>query len=344
MARSRACVGLVGCGYWGRNLARNLHQLGRLAAVCDSDPQVLAKLRADYPGLRLERGFERLLKRSDVRAVAVAAPAAQHYELVRRALEAGKDVFVEKPLALRVAEAEDLVALARRAKRVLMVGHILEYHPAILKLAELVRAGELGEIHYVYSNRANLGKVRREENILWSFAPHDISVILLLLGTLPETAQTSGQHFLQHDVADVTLTFLSFPGQARAHVFVSWLHPFKEQKLVVIGSRKMAVFDDVVKESKLRLYDKGIEWRNGQPVIRQTAESTLFFSENEPLREELLHFLECVETRATPRTDGASGLRVLRVLDACQRSLEQGGVPVALSAATPAPLPRSRRR
>ncbi len=343
MPRTRACIGLVGCGYWGRNLARNLHQLGRLAAICDSDAGLLERLRAEYPGVRLERRFERLLERPEVRAVAIAAPAAQHYELARRALVAGKDVFVEKPLALRVAEAEELVRLARAGGRVLMVGHLLEYHPAIRQLQQLVAAGELGDVHYVYSTRANLGKVRREENILWSFAPHDVSVILLLLGTLPEWAQTSGQHYLQHDVADVTLTFLTFPGKARAHVFVSWLHPFKEQKLVVIGSRRMAVFDDVVKE--LRLFDKGIEWKNGLPVIRQTAEAKLFFPESEPLREELLHFVECLETRRTPRTDGKSGLRVLRVLDACQRSLEAGGVPMRLAGARAprSPRPAGRR-
>jgi UDP-2-acetamido-3-amino-2,3-dideoxy-glucuronate N-acetyltransferase len=190
--------------------------------------------------------------------------------------------------------------------------------------------GELGELHYLYSSRLNLGKVRQEENILWSFAPHDISVILLLVGAMPELAATAGQHYLQHEIADVTMTWLAFPGKARAHVFVSWLHPFKEQKLVVVGSRKMAVFDDVVKEGKLKLYDKGIEWRNGRPEIRQTAESTLFFPEIEPLREELAHFLECVRTRRAPQTDGPSGLRVLKVLDACQRSVEAGGVPIAL--------------
>jgi UDP-2-acetamido-3-amino-2,3-dideoxy-glucuronate N-acetyltransferase len=351
MPRARAGVALVGCGYWGRNLARNLHQMGRLAAVCDPSPEVLAGLRTEYPGLRLERRFERLLERPAVRALAIAAPAAQHYELASRALAAGKDVFVEKPLALRVSEAEELVAQARRGGRVLMVGHLLEYHPAIRELHKLVAAGELGRIHYVYSTRANLGKVRREENILWSFAPHDVSVILLLLGVLPESAQTSGQHYLQHDVADVTLTFLSFPGRARAHIFVSWLHPFKEQKLVVIGSRRMAVFDDVVKEGKLRLFDKGIEWKDGLPVVRQTAESTLFFPESEPLREELLHFVDCIETRRTPRTDGRSGLRVLRVLEACQRSLEAGGMPMPLEPGRPRatrvarrPGPKSRVR
>ncbi len=323
-------VALLGCGYWGKNLARNLHQLGSLTWVCDPDPSILKTVKASYPGVRTAKAFDRVLEDKGVKAVVIAAPAEQHHTLAKRALLSGKDVFVEKPLALRVEDAQELVGLAARRKRVLMVGHILEYHPAIRKLKDLVDSGELGELHYLYSNRLNLGKVRQEENILWSFAPHDISVILLLLGALPEWASTAGQHYLQHQVADVTMTCLAFPGKARAHIFVSWLHPFKEQKLVVIGSRKMAVFDDVVKEGKLKIYDKGIEWKNGRPVTRQTAESTLFFPEMEPLREELLHFLDCVKTRKSPRTDGENGLRVLRVLDACQRSLGQDGQPVRL--------------
>jgi len=323
-------VALVGAGYWGKNLGRNLFQLGRLGWVCDSDAAALKRARESWPGVRTTRSYSSLLEEKGVRAVVIAAPAVRHYALAKQALQAGRDVFVEKPLALRVPEAEELVALARRRKRVLMVGHILEYHPAVRKLAELVEAGELGEILYVYSNRLNLGKVRTEENILWSFAPHDISVILRLLGALPEWASTAGQHYLQHEVADVTMTCLGFPGRTRAHIFVSWLHPSKEQKLVVIGSRKMAVFDDVAREGKLKLYDKGIEWQRGLPVVRQTSESTLFFPEVEPLREEINHFLDCVQTRATPRTDGENGVRVLRVLDACQRSIDAGGVVVTL--------------
>jgi UDP-2-acetamido-3-amino-2,3-dideoxy-glucuronate N-acetyltransferase len=324
-------VALAGFGYWGKNLARNLHQMECLVAVCDPDPGALARAKTAHKGVKTLRSFERMLKDPKVQAVALAAPAAEHHALTRKALAAGKDVFVEKPLALQVPQAEELAELARRKKRILMVGHILEYHPAIHKLKQLVDAGELGEIHYVYSNRLNLGKVRKEENILWSFAPHDISVILLLLGTEPEWASTSGQSYLQHDVADVTMTCLGFPGSVRGHIFVSWLHPFKEQKLVVIGGRKMAVFDDVAKEGKLKLYDKGIEWENGQPIIRQTAESTLFFPPVEPLREELEHFVDCVRNREQPRTDGANGIRVLRVLDACQRSIEEGGRPVLLA-------------
>jgi UDP-2-acetamido-3-amino-2,3-dideoxy-glucuronate N-acetyltransferase len=326
--RGTVRIGLAGCGYWGRNLARNLHQMGHLAAVCDPSAKVIKEVKAAYKGVGTTRDYDDLLADARLKAVVLASPAAQHHEMARKALLAGKDVFVEKPLALRVPEAEELVDLARRRKRVLMVGHILEYHPAIRKLKEFADSGELGEIHYVYSNRVNLGKVRHEENILWSFAPHDISVILLLMGAMPEWASTSGQNYLRHEIADVTMTCLAFPGKPRAHIFVSWLHPYKEQKLVVIGSRKMAVFDDVVKDGKLKIFDKGIEWKDGQPVIRQTAESTLFFPEMEPLREELSHFVECVRSRKAPRTDGLSGVRVLKVLDACQRSIESGGQPM----------------
>ena len=331
MFRSKSiAVGLAGCGYWGRNLARNLSQMGHLAAVCDPSAKVLKEVKAAYKGVRTTSDFEALLGDAKIKGIAIAAPAAQHYELARRALQAGKDVFVEKPLALKVPEAEELVEMAGRKKRVLMVGHILEYHPAVRKLKEFADSGELGDLHYIYSNRLNLGKVRHEENILWSFAPHDISVILLLTGALPVWASTSGENYLRHDIADVTMTCLAFPGKTRAHIFVSWLHPFKEQKLVVIGSRKMAVFDDVVKEGKLKIFDKGIDWKDGQPVTRQTAESTLFFPETEPLREELAHFVDCIRSRKTPTTDGQNGLRVLKVLDACQRSVESSGQPVRL--------------
>jgi len=349
-ARRRAedqspAIGLVGCGAWGANIARNLHQLGHLAVVCDARPATLKAAQAACRGVRATSRFERLLEDGELDAVAIASPAELHYSMARAALLAGKDVFVEKPLALSVAQAEELVALAARRQRILMVGHLLEYHPAIRKLHDLVRAGELGEIHYVYSTRVNLGKVRREENILWSFAPHDVSVILLLMGALPEWAITSGQHYLQREIADVTMTCLGFPGRPRAHIFVSWLHPYKEQKLVVIGSRKMAVFDDVVKEGKLKIFDKGIEFgRDGEPVTRQTAETTLFFPEKEPLREELMHFAECVRTRRSPRTDGQNGLRVLRVLDACQRSLTSGGQPVYLNDATATSTTPQRHR
>ncbi len=323
-------IGLVGCGYWGKNIARNLHQMGLLGAVCDPSAKVLESVPKLYPGALATASIQDLLSSKDIDAIAIASPAAQHAKTAKAALMAGKDVLVEKPLALDVKEAKALLALARRKKRILMVGHILQYHPAIVKLKRLVDAGDLGDIQYVYSNRLNLGKIRHEENILWSFAPHDISVVLLLLGRLPKSVATAGESWLRKGVADVTMTTLKFSEGARAHIFVSWLHPFKEQKLVVVGSKRMAVFDDVIKEGKLKIYDKGVDWTDGQPVIRQTSESTLFFPELEPLREELLHFADCVKTRKTPHTDGKNGVDVLRVLDAGQRSLDSGGKPVIL--------------
>jgi len=233
-------------------------------------------------------------------------------------------------MALNNKDGQELIKLAQEKKRILLVGHLLEYHPAVNKLYEIVRSGELGELNYIYSHRLNLGKVRQEENILWSFAPHDISIILNLTGSMPLIVSSSGGTYLQPGITDVTVTNLLFDNGVRAHIFVSWLHPYKEQKLVVIGNRKMAVFDDVTREGKLKIYDKGIEWKNGIPLVRQTAESTLFFAEEEPLSLECSHFLQCIRERCQPRTDGAAGLRVLKVLEASQLSLEKGGKPIEI--------------
>jgi len=268
-------------------------------------------------------------------AVVIATPAESHYDLALRALGAGKDVFVEKPLALTYGQGQRLVQSAGERGRILMVGHVLEYHPAILRLRELVRSRELGKVHYIYSNRLSLGKVRREENILWSFAPHDIAVILRLIDettpagdSLPFQVVACGGSYVQPNIADVTVTNLLFDNGVRAHIYVSWLHPFKEQRLVVIGSQKMASFDDV--EKKLVLYDQRIELQEGQPVpIRREGEEVVFPGD-EPLRLECLAFLEAVTTRRPPLTDGQSGLRVLKVLQAAQRSLVMNGEPVAL--------------
>lgn len=321
-------VGVVGCGYWGKNLVRNFAQLGALGWICDSDPSALAAQTTLYPDLRTTGRYEDLLDAGDVSAVVLASPASMHYSQARRALLSGKDVFVEKPLALDPAEGRDLVELAGARGRVLMVGHILEYHPAVVLLRELLGRGELGRLHYIYSNRLNLGKVRQVENILWSLAPHDIAVICRLVGSAPENVSAWGGSYLQTGVEDVTVTNMQFDGGIRAHIFVSWLHPYKEQKLVVVGDRKMAVFDDTAREGKLKIYDKGIEWKSGLPVPRQTSETTLYLEETEPLRVECQHFLDCLESRAHPLTDGPSALRVLEVLHASQQSLELGGVAI----------------
>jgi len=324
-------VAVVGCGHWGINLVRNFYELGALARVCDRDTSQLKKLEARYPGLTTTDDYEALLLDDSIQAVVIATPAEQHAWMADAALLAGKDVFVEKPLALRYRDGERLVQIAERTKRVLMVGHLLEYHPAILKLKELVDSGVLGKIQYIYSNRLNLGRVRSEENILWSFAPHDIAVILRLIGDIPLEVTATGGAYLQPSIADVTVTNLHFDNGVRAHIFVSWLHPYKEQRLVVIGSKKMACFDDTAAQDKLLLYDQGIEWVNGAPVPRKGLGAVVDIASVEPLKEECQHFLECVETRRRPRTDGMSALNVLNVLQACQRSLQTNGTLVQLT-------------
>ena len=324
-------IAVVGCGYWGKNLVRNFAHLRALKWVCDANEPLLKEQGRLYPEARLTTRIEDVLRDEDVRAVVIVTPAATHYGKVKEALMSGKDVFVEKPMALRYAEGQELIELAEARQAVLMVGHILEYHPAITLLKEIISLGELGRLWYIYSNRLNLGKVRQEENILWSFAPHDISVICSLLGAEPSVVSSSGSSYLQSGIADVTVSNLLFEGDVRAHIFVSWLHPYKEQKLVVIGDRKMAVFDDTAREGKLKIYDKGIEWRAGFPVPRQTAETTLFFEEKEPLLLECEHFINCIEGRKRPLTDGESALRVLKVLEASQISLERGGALVPLA-------------
>ena len=316
-------IAVIGCGAWGRNLVRNFATLGSLAAISDPNVDVANKLAQTFD--RPARLWRELLSDPKIEACAIAAPAAKHYELAREALLAGKHVFVEKPIALDVAHAEELIGLADRHDLRLMVGHLLQYHPAYLKLKELVREGALGKLRYVYSNRLNLGKIRREEDALWSFAPHDISMILGLLDGEPTHVSADGGAYLQTTVADVTNTHLTFRGGEQAHIFVSWLHPFKEQKLVVVGERAMAVFNDgEAWPGKLKLYRHRIEWRDLQPVSEQANAEPIALEENEPLKHECAHFLECVATGTTPRTDGREGLRVLKVLAAASTSLKTG--------------------
>jgi UDP-2-acetamido-3-amino-2,3-dideoxy-glucuronate N-acetyltransferase len=315
-------IACMGAGRWGLNLVRNLDGLGALRAVVDPDPERRRVVEEEYPDVERLASVDPVLADPEVEGVVIATPAATHAGLVRRALEAGKDVLVEKPLCLHPAEARSLVALADERERVLMVGHLLWYHPAVLKLKELVAAGELGRIQYIYSNRLNLGRIRREENILWSFAPHDISVILGLVGEEPEEVTARGGNYLHEGIADVTVSMLRFPSGVRGHLFVSWLHPFKEQKLVVGGDRRMAVFDDTLPpDEKLVLYPHAIEWKDGIPVARKAEGDAVPLDWVEPLAAECRHFLECMETRATPRTDGREAVRVLDVLARSEASL-----------------------
>lgn len=323
-------VAVVGCGRWGRNLARVFHELGALGAIVDADPRATEEIRATCPGALVRKDLRDVLADPSLQAVVVATPAATHFALARQALEAGRDVFVEKPLALRVDEGESLVRVAESTGRILMVGHLLVYHPAVAALKSILDRGDLGRIQYVYSRRLNLGQIRTEENILWSFAPHDISMMIHLLGEMPSEVSAHGWSFLRREIADVTLTTLWFPSGVGGHITVSWLNPFKEQRLVVVGDRQMAVFDDTAPKDKLVLYPHHIEWVSRQPIPHRENGKVVDIDASEPLRQECAHFLECIQTRRAPRTDGRSALDVLRILDAAQRSLQQDGKRIPL--------------
>ncbi len=324
-------VAVVGTGYWGKNLVRNFHHLGALKLISDKSETVLAQFKKQYPGIDTCFAFQEILNRDDIDGVVIATPAETHYTLAGEALLAGKHVYVEKPMALLEAEGRELTEIAEDADRVLMVGHLLQHHPAFVKLKAMAANGDLGRINYIYSHRLNLGKIRREENILWSFAPHDISMILALAGEEPESVYASGGNYLHKKIADVTTTHLEFPSGLRAHIFVSWLHPFKEQKLVVVGDKKMAVFDDTRPWSeKLLLYPHEIKWQDNIPVPSKADPERLDIHQAEPLRIECGHFLNCISNGSQPLTDGNEGLRVLKILNASQKSLDQDGIKLQL--------------
>jgi predicted dehydrogenase len=321
----------MGCGYWGQNLVRNFEQLGVLAMVCDPAESGRVRARELSAGAEIVDNFEAVFGSDKIDAVAMATPAETHQSLAIRAMETGKDVFVEKPLALNYRQGLEMEAVSKRTERVLMVGHLLEYHPAVLKLREMISDGHIGRVNYIYSNRLNFGKIRVEENALWSFAPHDIAVILRLFGELPIEVTCVGGSYITPNLADVTVSCLHFPSGRRAHIFVSWLNPFKEQKLVVFGDQQMAVFNDSVKEGKLVVYNQRVEFDNRRPVLQKGEATPVEISSDEPLRKECEHFLSCIETRQRPLTDGQSGVDVLKVLQACQISLQLNGRPVVLS-------------
>ena len=334
-------IAVVGTGDWGANLVRNFARVpgARLAAVVDSDPRRLAAAAAQHPGARAVASVEDVARDAGIQGAVVSASAASHYSLARTLLEAGKDVYVEKPLALEVTHAETLVRIARERNRILMVGHLLLFHPAVRYLKDMIARGELGDLYYIYSQRVNLGKVRRDENALWSFAPHDLSVILHLLDLEPTDVVARGSAFLQGKVEDVVFVDLRFPGGKLAHVHVSWLDPHKLRKFTVVGSQKMVVFDDMEASEKVRIYDKGVE-REGKIVsygesltVRSGDIVIPKISLQEPLAIECRHFVECIRDRKTPLTPGEDGLKVVRVLAAAQASLDQGGVPVPVGGA-----------
>jgi len=322
-------VGLVGLGYWGPNIARNLQGLEgcELRWLCDSNAEALARWSARYPGVRTSEDPEQLLADPDLDAVVVATPLRSHAELARRVLEAGKHCFVEKPLARTVAEGQAVVELAERQGLALMVGHLLLYHPAVERLKELIGSGELGDLYYLYTNRVNLGQLRADENALWSLGAHDVSVLLYLLEEQPSECIARGAAFLRSGIEDVVFCYLRFPSGVVSHLHLSWLDPHKERRLTAVGSKRMATFDDMALEGKLTIYDKGFDqdvrsW--GEYLTRSGERVSPALPASEPLRLECEHFISCLRNGTTPRSDGRSALAVVEVLERLQRSLAGG--------------------
>ncbi len=318
-------IAVVGAGHWGINLVRNFYELGFLKAVCDSSPARRREFSEKYPGVRVEGDFENILNDPGIQGVVLATPAATHFPMAKRALERGKDVFVEKPLCLDPGEGRQLCDLASRNGRILMVGHLLHYHPAVKKIKEMVFWGRLGKIHHIFSTRLNLGIFRSEENVMWSFAPHDISVIISLTGSLPARVAAVGTAALRPGLHDTVHLQMDFGEGLYGSVFVSWLNPFKEQRLVVSGHRGMLVFSDTLKKNKLLYYPEPVLWDGLNPKPDRKEPESVPLEETEPLKEECRAFALALEERRPPVTDGGEGLRVLTVLDAAQRSLDSGG-------------------
>jgi len=320
-----AKVGVAGLGYWGPNLARNFDRLAgaELRWLCDGDGAARDRAAAAFPDVRVTGDIEELLSDSELDAVAVATPVSTHAALAERVLAAGKHCFVEKPLAQNSTDAERLVEAAEAADRVLMVGHLLEYHPGLKMLGEIAASGELGDIHYLYGNRLNLGKLRAEENALWSLGAHDVSVLLRLAGEEPYECSAVGESYMREGVEDVVFCFMRFPSGLAAHLHLSWLDPHKERRFTVVGSQKMATFDDMELERKLTVYDKGFDEDLGEYIARSGDITSPRVPDEEPLKIECRHFLDCIRDGSTPRSDGHSGLRVVRVLEELQRSLDE---------------------
>jgi predicted dehydrogenase len=321
-------VGVAGLGYWGPNLARNFAALPgcELTWLCDASAGARDGLDQTFPSARTTEDLDDLLEDADLDAVVLATPVPSHADLAVRVVDAGKHCFVEKPLATCTADAERAVDAAARADRVLMVGHLLEYHPAVLRLKELIDGGELGSVYYVYGNRQNLGKLRADENALWSLGAHDVSVVLHLIGEEPVECVAHGASYVRHGVQDVVFCYLRFPSGVVAHLHLSWLDPHKERRLTVVGAGKMATFDDMLIEGKLTLYDKGFDQDSrswGEYIARSGDIFSPRIANWEPLRVECEHFADCIRTGATPRSDGHSGLRVVRVLERLQQSLNR---------------------
>ena len=316
-------VAIIGAGRWGKNHVRTANSLlsANQITVCDFLEHARETVREINPEIKFTTNPDEIFSDDRINAVIIATPAETHYEIAKKALESGKHVLVEKPITLYPEEAEKLLELSRKLNLKLMVGHVLLYHPAVIRMKEGLRKGEIGRLQYIYSNRLNLGALRTEENVLWSFAPHDISVIQYLIEKNPERIEAHGGAFVQKNIEDTTLTFLEYPENIKAHIFVNWLHPFKEQRMVVIGDKGMYVFEDSAKSEKLKLYHKGFVNEEGK-IEKFDADYEVVEIENKmPLTEEQIHFYKSIVNDTTPRTDGQHALEVLRILSEASTKL-----------------------
>lgn len=309
-------LAIIGAGRWGFNHVRTANQLldAENIVVFDSFPEVESKIKDLNPLINFTTDFDSVLRDKSINAVVIATPAETHFEIAKKSLEAGKNVLVEKPITLVPGEAEELLNLSLKLNLKLMVGHVLLYHPAVLRIKDGIEKNEIGTLQYIYSNRLNLGAIRSEENALWSFAPHDISVIQYFVGDNPTDIQANGGAYVQNGIEDTTMTFLTYPNNVKAHIFVSWLHPFKEQRMVVIGDKGMYVFEDSLKTEKLKFYKKGFQEVDGVIEKFDADYEVIEFENKMPLAEEQKHFFESIQNGTTPRTDGKHALEVLEIL------------------------------
>lgn len=330
-------VGIIGCGYWGPNLIRNFHEhpASRVAAICDLDSEKLRPFAKKFPGIKLTTKYQDILTDRTLDAVIVATPISTHFDIANRAIKSGKNVLVEKPLVSKSAQGVALIRLARRERKILMVGHTFEYHPAVLKVADLIATGELGAIHYIDSIRVNLGHYQADgQNVLWDLGPHDVSIILHWVGEMPSSVSAWGRPFLKKGVEDVAFVRLEFPKGVMAHLHLSWLAPAKIRRMTVVGNKKMVIYDDLDQGEKIKIADRGAEFQHSSRELRvgyRMGDVVIPHLEvTEPLYEECRHFIDCVIHGTNPRTDGEKGLAVVRVLEAADRSMKMGGRVIAL--------------
>jgi predicted dehydrogenase len=331
-------IAVVGAGAWGKNHIRVFSELPnvRLKYICDSDPKKLSSLQKSYPQFKMVENSKPILEDPEIRGVVIASSAVSHYSLSKEILLADKDVLVEKPMALNSKDAQEMLQIAENRQRILMVGHLLIYHPAVDRLKSMIVSGDLGKVHYIYTQRVNLGVIRQDENALLSFAPHDLSIILYLLGEEPTIVSAHGESYVQKGIEDVVFISLRFSEGKMANIHLSWLDPHKVRKVTIVGSKKMVVFDDMETSEKLKIYDKGVK----SPSYDTYAEYlSLRFGDItipnikmvEPLRAEAEHFIQCIESREGPKTGGREGVAVVKILAAAQKSLKEKGYPVNLS-------------